>query len=236
MIGRIGAVRRLTAIGVLLAMAFAAGCLQLRLGDSDAGLVLEDLVSNDSRLRERTQPPVFRTLRMPVGHQRLRADAYVPADGVRAGIVLVPGLAVAGRNDPRLVGLARTLARVGFMVLIPDIPGFRAYRMSAEDVEVLVAAVEICDPDRRTALGLLEPAEFNAAWDGPFLRFAVSWLGTRVISGVRQLLLRTELAADQPRTQLQALLDAERELLRGQDEVRRRCREALVAAGDRCAV
>jgi len=143
MIGRTGAIRRLTVVGVLLAMAFAAGCLQLRLGDSEAGLVLEDLVSNESRLRERTRRPAFRALRMPVGDQRLRADAYVPADGVRAGVVLVPGLAVAGRNDPRLVALARTLARVGFMVLIPDIPGFRAYRMGAEDVEVLVAAVEV---------------------------------------------------------------------------------------------
>ena len=158
MIGRIGASRRLTVIGVLLAIAFAAGCLQLRLGDSEAGLVLEDLVSNDSRLRERTQPPVFGTLRILGERQELHADAYVPADGVRAGIVLVPGLAVAGKNDPRLVALARTLARVGFMVLIPDIPGFRAYRMGAEDVEVLVAAVEVLsaapEMQRRLPLGI----------------------------------------------------------------------------------
>jgi pimeloyl-ACP methyl ester carboxylesterase len=142
MMGRIGTIRRLAEIGVVLATLFAAGCLQLRLGDSEAGLVLEDLVSNDSRLRERTGRPVFRALRVADGDQVLRGDAYVPADAVRAGIVLVPGLAVAGRNDPRLVALARTLARVGFLVLIPDIPGFRAYRMGAEDVEVLVAAVD----------------------------------------------------------------------------------------------
>lgn len=135
--------RRVTLYGVILAAALAGGCLQLRLGDSEAGLVLEDLVTSDSRLRERTEPPEFRAVRVADGQWKLRADAYVPADAVRAGIVLVPGLAVAGKNDPRLVALARTLARVGFMVLIPDIPGFRAYRMGVEDVEVLVAAVQV---------------------------------------------------------------------------------------------
>jgi pimeloyl-ACP methyl ester carboxylesterase len=80
----------------------------------------------------------------------------VPADSVRAAIVLVPGLAVAGRNDPRLVALARTLARVDFLVLIPDVPGFRAYRMGSEDVEVLVAAVEALEglPEMRPRLAI----------------------------------------------------------------------------------
>ncbi len=134
--------RHAALLAIAVAMVLASGCLQLRLGDSEAGLVLEDLVTSDSRLRERTPAPVFRALRFGNDGQQLRGDLYVPADGVRAGIVLVPGLAVAGRNDPRLVALARTLARANFMVLIPDVPGFRAYRMGSEDVEVLVAAVQ----------------------------------------------------------------------------------------------
>ncbi len=127
---------------IAIIMALTGGCLQLRLGDSEAGLVLEDLVTSDSRLRKRTPEPGFRALHTSVEGRRLRGDLYLPAGSVRAGIVLVPGLAVAGRNDPRLVALARTLARVDFMVLIPDVPGFRAYRMGSEDVEVLVAAVQ----------------------------------------------------------------------------------------------
>ena len=98
--------------------------------NSEAGLVLEDLFTNDSRLRKRAPAPTFRALRISDDRRQLRGDLYLPADSVRAGIVLVPGLAVAGKNDPRLVALARTLARVNFMVLIPDIPGFRAYRMT----------------------------------------------------------------------------------------------------------
>ena len=136
----------------LLALTLAGGCLQLRLGDSEAGLVLEDLVTSDSRLQERTTRPTFRALPFSEDGQPGRGDLYVPADGVRAGIVLVPGLAVAGKNDPRLVALARTLARVNFLVLIPDIPGFRAYRMGVEDVDVLVAAVQALDgvPEMRS--------------------------------------------------------------------------------------
>ncbi len=130
----------LLAITVMLSL--TGGCLQLRLGDSEAGLVLEDLVTSDSRLRQRTPEPAFRGLSTRVGERQLRGDLYLPAGSVRAGLVLVPGLAVAGKNDPRLVALARTLARVDFMVLIPDVPGFRAYRMGSEDVEVLVAAVQ----------------------------------------------------------------------------------------------
>ncbi len=131
-----------TLLAITITIVLAGGCLQLRLGDSEAGLVLEDLFTSDSRLRKRTPGPTFRALRTSGDGRQLRGDLYLPADSVRAGIVLVPGLAVAGKNDPRLVALARTLARVNFMVLIPDVPGFRAYRMGSEDVEVLVAAVQ----------------------------------------------------------------------------------------------
>lgn len=129
-------------LAVGLTMVLAGGCLQLRLGDSEAGLVLEDLVTSDSRLRERVPDPDLRPVDFAADGQRLRGDLYVPADGTRAGIVLVPGLAVAGKDDPRLVALARTFARVGFLVLIPEMRGFRSFRMSAEDVHVLVATVQ----------------------------------------------------------------------------------------------
>ena len=131
-----------TLLAIAITTTLIGGCLQLRLRFSEAGLVLEDLITSDSRLRKRTPEPAFRTFSTSVDGAQLRGDLYLPAGSVRAGIVLVPGLAVAGRNDPRLVALARTLARVDFMVLIPDVPGFRAYRMGSDDVQVLVAALQ----------------------------------------------------------------------------------------------
>lgn len=138
---------------LLLVVTFAGACLQLRLGNSESALVLEDLVDNHSRLREQVPEPVSQELRFETDGEPLRGVLYLPVDA-RAGMVLVPGLAVAGGDDPRLVALARTLARVGFVVLIPEIPGFRSYRMGAEDVHVLVAAVQALDGVAQMHAGL----------------------------------------------------------------------------------
>ena len=137
-----GVAARTRAATLVVAVLAGAGCLQMRLGDSESGLVLEDLVTRDSRLAARAPQPKFRSLYFGDASRKLPADVYLPGDTVRAGMVLVPGLAPAGKNDPRLVDLARTLARVQFAVMIPEVPGFRSYRIGVEDVDVLVDAVE----------------------------------------------------------------------------------------------
>ena len=130
-------------LSALLATGLSAGCMSLRLGNTEAGLVIEDVVvgPGDSRLKSRTKSPTRRTLRFGGAGDAYRGDVYTPAGEIRAGIVLVPGLTPAGKDDPRLVDLARTLARVDFRVLVPDVPGFRSYRLRAKDVEVLVDAL-----------------------------------------------------------------------------------------------
>lgn len=147
------AARHAPMCALLLVVTFAGACLQLRLGNSESALVLEDLVDNHSRLREQVPEPVSQELRFETDGEPLHGVLYLPVDA-RAGMVLVPGLAVAGGDDPRLVALARTLARVGFVVLIPEIPGFRSYRMGAEDVHVLVAAVQALDGVAQMHAGL----------------------------------------------------------------------------------
>ena len=46
-------------------------------------------------------------------------------------MVLVPGAAVLGRDEPRLKALARTFARAGFAVLVPELPEVRRLRAVA---------------------------------------------------------------------------------------------------------
>jgi len=46
-------------------------------------------------------------------------DLYLPAGKARAAMVLVPGAAVMGRDEPRLKALARTFARASIAVLVP---------------------------------------------------------------------------------------------------------------------
>ena len=60
-------------------------------------------------------------------------DLYLPAGKIRAAMVLVPGAAVLGRDEPRLKALARTFARAGFAVLVPELPEVRNLALSRTD-------------------------------------------------------------------------------------------------------
>ncbi len=71
------------------------------------------------------------------------ADLYTPAgDGVHSGVLLFLGVNPAGRDDPRVVGLAEGLARSGAVVLIPWSEGMTSQRVSPEDIEDLVRGFE----------------------------------------------------------------------------------------------
>ncbi|MCK4378919.1 MAG: alpha/beta hydrolase [Deltaproteobacteria bacterium] len=112
------------------------------LPDDEASLVLEDLAARGkpSRLKERTPDPVRRSLTYRDRGRRCQADLYLPGQPPRAGIVLVPGVAALGRNDPRLVAFAITLSRARFLVLVPDIPNLRAIMIQPDDVQTIAGA------------------------------------------------------------------------------------------------
>ena len=83
------------------------------------------------------------------------ADLYTPAgDDVTSGVLLFLGVNPAGRNDPRVVGLAEGLARSGAVVLIPWSESMTSQRVSPEEVEDLVRGFEYLlahervDPER----------------------------------------------------------------------------------------
>jgi len=68
-------------------------------------------------------------------------DVYSPPDDVRAAMVLVPGAAVLGRDEPRLQALARTFARAGFVVLVPELPEVRRLALSRHDADRVASAM-----------------------------------------------------------------------------------------------
>ena len=69
-------------------------------------------------------------------------DRYRPATlSAGAPLVLVHGLAPSGKDDPRLRRAARLLARAGFDVAVPTIPGLAGGRLRPEDARPVVAAV-----------------------------------------------------------------------------------------------
>jgi pimeloyl-ACP methyl ester carboxylesterase len=56
-------------------------------------------------------------------------------------MVLVPGVTPQGLDDPRLVAFAGSLARAGFLVLVPDIANLRALKVRASDAVPIADAV-----------------------------------------------------------------------------------------------
>jgi pimeloyl-ACP methyl ester carboxylesterase len=129
-------------LAALVLGAVLSACVPPPLGDSEAELALEDLASGDgtSRLKAQTPQPSRQTLRYPVADELRSADLYLSPAGARAGIVLVPGIVAQGKDDPRLVAMARTLARLRFAVLVPAMPGVRRYQVRARDVREVADA------------------------------------------------------------------------------------------------
>jgi pimeloyl-ACP methyl ester carboxylesterase len=81
-------------------------------------------------------------------------DRYRPS-GFIAGppLVLVHGLAPAGKDEPRLREAARLLARAGFDVAVPTIPGLTRGRLRPDDAAPVVAAIA-ARPGRARVLGV----------------------------------------------------------------------------------
>ncbi len=80
--------------------------------------------------------------RAPLAGGPVLIDLYQPlALRTPGALVLVHGLAPMGKDDPRLAQAARLLARAGFRVAVPTIPGLTRLRLRPEDAEPVVAAI-----------------------------------------------------------------------------------------------
>lgn len=125
---------------LLVTLLMLAGCDPLP--DDEAAWVLEDLGTgaSPSRLKERTPDPARRPIDYRVQGRSHQGDLYQPGELPLAGVILVPGVAARGKDDPRLVAFATTLARARFLVLVPDLPNLRALRVRAEDTQGVVDA------------------------------------------------------------------------------------------------
>ncbi|WJW76405.1 RNA methyltransferase [Thiohalobacter sp. IOR34] len=124
----------LLSAALTLILLMLSGCVP---PDDEAALVLEDLAAGggDSRLKRRTPHPTRMALEYAIAGRSYRGDLYRSGEQARAGIVLVPGVAERGKEDPRLVAFANTLARARFLVLVPELPNLRALRVRAGDAQ-----------------------------------------------------------------------------------------------------
>lgn len=108
----------------------------------EAALVLADIDSGDqpSRLKKVTTAPKRSTVSFAVEGRSYRGDLYRSEEGSLAGLLLIPGAAEEGKDDPRLVALATTLARVRFAVLVPDLASLRQLRVNPGNIREVTDA------------------------------------------------------------------------------------------------
>ena len=111
-------------------------------------------------------------IRRGAGLDMLRADLYLPADArgtaqpAKAALLLVPGLAETGKDDPRLIALAGSFARARIAVLVPDIASLRELRAGPENIREIAAGLRFLAEDGRGMWAIApdnaEPAETTA--------------------------------------------------------------------------
>ena len=131
-----------------------AGCAPAR--HYESALVLHDLAAGEqaSRLKHATPAPLRETVNYTVDGRERRADLYLPGplaacktpgaqfspNCPRAALVAVPGAVPRGNDDPRFTAFATTLARAGFAVLAPEMPGFCELRVRPQDAREIADA------------------------------------------------------------------------------------------------
>ena len=145
--------RRARGLVLLLAAPVLAGCSFSRLGESMR--VLEDVEAGagPSALKEETPAPTCSTITYRRNGVQRVADIYRPGGGepALAGLLLAPGADPDGKDDPRFVAFAETLARARFDVIAPDIPGLRELRVRAADSEHIRDALVLLSNRRAEA-------------------------------------------------------------------------------------
>ena len=128
---------------VVMACVSITACSPARI--SESLIILEDIQAGPgpSTLKEQTLRPTREGIRFAVEGRLHEADVYepgaVPGETplARADMILIPGLSPQGRNDPRVIAFAQTLARTNFRVLVPDLPNMRRFQVTGDDAVVI---------------------------------------------------------------------------------------------------
>jgi len=131
----------------LLVLLVAVFFTQIRLGVVSALFIWDFLGQNEKQephggsLSWVSSKPTVSHISIPVGDREIRADLYAVQDeGEKAAILLTHGIIETGKEDPRLIRFAYSLARAGFVVLTPELRGMKSLRILLSDVDDIVVS------------------------------------------------------------------------------------------------
>lgn len=131
----------------LLALALG-GCVSAESWEATRLLQDIDAAGGPSTLKQTTPSPRRSTLHYNVAGRAGLADLYEPGQPLGGALVLVPGFTEEGKDDPRVIELARSLARARFAVLVPEVPGSRELRVRLEDQQTIADALRFLKAQR----------------------------------------------------------------------------------------
>ncbi|MBM4446381.1 MAG: hypothetical protein FJ023_03395 [Chloroflexi bacterium] len=79
----------------------------------------------------------------PCGNRDIVANLYRPNDrGRHSGIILAHGAVKDGKDDPALLLAGQSLARAGYIVLVPQLDNLAKFRLHQGDIEALVISFQ----------------------------------------------------------------------------------------------
>lgn len=120
----------LVIVGILFAAQIKRGALSI--------LILIDSVrpAEKAVMGRFIDGPTVTQVTVPGRGRPLRADLYRPdKEGRLFPLLLVHGVNPSGKDDERIVLLAKDLARAGFLVLVPDLEGMKTLHVRISDAE-----------------------------------------------------------------------------------------------------
>jgi hypothetical protein len=147
-----GAVGVVAALIFLLAMMPLPGCSPQRTAET-VSILME--IADTAGRRGQREHVERTTITFAVEGRRHEGDLYVVRAPPKATMILIPGAAPAGREDPRLVAFANTFARARFEVFVPELERMRELQVSAADARILAdAALYMAERDPGRPLGM----------------------------------------------------------------------------------
>lgn len=97
--------------------------------------LISDLASPDAKHEE--PRPVPTEVRYRIDGRDYLADLYRPNQAARSALVLIHGFTDLGKGDPRLRHFAESLARVRFLVLVPEIESLTRFNVSTDNIKAV---------------------------------------------------------------------------------------------------
>jgi dienelactone hydrolase len=162
--------------GAALLAVLAALALAIRFGPALTLALALARPTSETWLAPFLPDPVREEITLVADDRWIRADLYRPVRP-RAAWLLVHGLSPAGRRHPELARLARLLAKHGQLVLVPELEGLAAFRLSGAEVGAIRSAVHYLAT--RSAVVGLAGFSFGA---GPALLAAADLPDVRLVA------------------------------------------------------